>query len=52
MRERIIDLLELWFTVSDTDLIVDVRDDYCDPELMDQLLLYPIWVDEMLIGSK
>ena len=28
IRELIINLLDLWFTVSDTDLIVDVRDDY------------------------
>jgi len=40
MRELSIDLLDLWITVSDTDLIDDVRDDYCDSELMDQLLLF------------
>jgi len=28
MKELIIDLLDLWFKVSDTDLIVDIRDDY------------------------
>jgi len=40
IKELIIDMLDLGFTVSDTDLIVDVRDDYCNSELMDQLLLF------------
>jgi len=37
MRELMIDLLDLWFTVADADLVVDVRDEYWDSRLMDQL---------------
>jgi len=35
---------------SDTDLVFDVHDDYWDFESMDQLLLYAVRVDEILIS--
>ena len=37
----------------DLDSMFDVYSDcYWDYELMNSLLLYPVWVDEMLISSK
>jgi len=49
MRELIIDLLDLWFTVSDTDLVIDDRDGYWDSYLMDQLQIKYRWMRFWLI---